>query len=77
MAPLQKWKWQSCYIWFDISDGDLPTITHVYLFEPMKRIPQPVPDPENPLHYKSVDATPTESSINGKPRERDVSPDQT
>ena len=46
---------------------------NVHLFEPMKRIPQPVPDPEIPLHYKSVDATPTESPIiiNGKPREPD------
>ena len=26
---------------------------------PMKRIPQPVPDPENPTHFKSVDETPT------------------
>ena len=45
--------------------------THVLLFEPMKRIPQPLPDPENPLHYKSVDATPTESHINGKLQETD------
>ena len=30
-----------------------------------------MPDPENLLHYKSVDATPTESHINGKPREPD------
>ena len=41
------------------------------MFEPIKGIPQPVPDPENPLYYKSVDATPTESPINGKPRESD------
>ena len=26
---------------------------------PMKRIPQPVPDPENPTHFKSVNDTPT------------------
>ena len=26
---------------------------------PMKRIPQPVPDPENPTHFKSVNETPT------------------
>ena len=24
----------------------------------MKRIPQPVPDPENPTHFKSVNETP-------------------
>ena len=39
--------------------------------EPMKRISQPVPDPENSLHYKSVDVTPTENPINGKPQEPD------
>ena len=26
---------------------------------PMKHIPQPVPDPENPTHFKSVNETPT------------------
>ena len=26
---------------------------------PMKRIPQPVPDPENPTHFKSINETPT------------------
>ena len=26
---------------------------------PMKRIPQPVPDPENPTHFKSVNETPS------------------
>ena len=25
---------------------------------PMKRIPQPVPDPENPTHFKAVNETP-------------------
>ena len=25
---------------------------------PMKHIPQPVPDPENPTHFKSVNETP-------------------
>ena len=37
----------------------------------MKRIPQPVSDPDNPLHYKSGDVTPTQYPINGKPREPD------
>ena len=34
---------------------------------PMKRIPQPVPDPENPTHFKSVNDTPT-TTENGQPR---------
>ena len=39
--------------------------------EPIKRIPQPVSDPDNPLHYKSVDVTHTQNPINAKPREPD------
>ena len=34
----------------------------------MKRIPQPVPDPENLYHFKPLNETPTTLDDNGKPQ---------
>ena len=40
------------------------------VLSPIKGVPQPIPDPENPFHFKLVNETPN-TDENGRPRAQD------